>query len=73
MFRAVLEECLGELGSGRNVTTINHWFDSMSNEYKESTSKLRVVADYVSGMTDDYLMNVYREIVIPKSFGISFA
>jgi dGTPase len=23
-------------------------------------------------MTDDYLMNAYKEIVIPKSFGISF-
>jgi dGTPase len=24
-------------------------------------------------MTDDYLMNAYKEIVIPKSFGINFA
>ena len=45
----------------------------MSAEYKEMTPKPRVVADYVSGMTDDYLMNAYKEIVIPKSFGISFA
>ena len=73
MFRAVLTECLEELGSNKKVTGINHWFNSMSAEYKEMTPKPRVVADYVSGMTDDYLMNAYKEIVIPKSFGISFA
>lgn len=73
MFWAVLAECLEELGSDKKVTGINHWFNSMSAEYKEMTPKPRVVADYVSGMTDDYLMNAYKEIVIPKSFGISFA
>ena len=72
MFRAVLAECLEELGSDKKVTGINHWFNSMSAEYKDLTPKPRVVADYVSGMTDDYLMNAYKEIVIPKSFGISF-
>ena len=72
MFQAVLEECLEELDTNKKVTGINHWFNSMGTEYKETTSKPRIVADYVSGMTDDYLMNAYKEIVIPKSFGISF-
>ena len=73
MFRTVLTECLEELESGKKVTGIKHWFETMSDEYKAATSKPRVVADYVSGMTDDYLMNSYKEIVIPKSFGINFA
>ena len=72
MFQAVLEESLEEIDTNKKVTGINHWFNSMGAEYKETTSKPRVVADYVSGMTDDYLMNAYKEIVIPKSFGISF-
>lgn len=72
MFQAVLKECLEELDSNKKVTGINHWYNSMGTEYKETTSKPRVVADYVSGMTDDYLMSAYKEIVIPKSFGISF-
>jgi len=73
MFRRVLEECLDELESDKKVTGIRHWYETMSDEYRAATSKPRVVADYVSGMTDDYLMNAYREIVIPKSFGINFA
>jgi dGTPase len=72
MFQAVLEECLEEIDTNKKVTGINHWFNSMGTEYKETTSKPRIVADYASGMTDDYLMNAYKEIVIPKSFGISF-
>ena len=73
MFQRVLEECLEELESDKKVTGIKHWFETMSDEYKAATSKPRVVADYVSGMTDDYLMNAYQEIVIPKSFGINFS
>ena len=73
MFQTVLEECLEELESGKKITGIKHWFETMSDEYKAATSKPRVVADYVSGMTDDYLMNAYKEIVIPRSFGINFA
>lgn len=73
MFQVVLEECMDELGSSKKVTGINHWFDSMSDAYKSNNSKPRVVADYVSGMTDDFLMNAYKEIVIPKSFGINFS
>ena len=73
MFRAVFETCLDELRTGVKKTTgINHWYEKMSETYKDTNSLPRVVADYVSGMTDDYLMNVYKEIVIPKSFGISF-
>lgn len=73
MFRTVLDECLDELSSGvKKATGINHWCDSLGEKYRETTSLPRIVADYVSGMTDDYLMNVYKEIVIPKSFGISF-
>ena len=73
MFRTVFEICLEELHSGeKKVTGINHWYEKMSEKYRKTNSLPRVVADYVSGMTDDYLMNIYKEIVIPKSFGISF-
>ncbi len=73
MFQVVLEECRGELNSGVDKTTeINKWCNSLGEEYKEKTSLPRIVADYVSGMTDDFLMNAYKEIVVPKSFGVSF-
>ena len=72
MFQTVLEKCLEELDTGTKVTGINHWYASMGEAYQAATSKVRAVADYVSGMTDDFLMNTYKDIVIPKSFGITF-
>jgi len=72
MFQTVLEKCLEELDTGTKVTGINHWYASLGDNYKAATSKVRAVADYVSGMTDDFLMNTYKDIVIPKSFGITF-
>ena len=72
MFQTVLEKCLEELETGRKVTGINHWYASMGEAYQAATSKPRAVADYVSGMTDDFLMNTYKEIVVPRSFGITF-
>jgi dGTPase len=72
MFQTVLEECLEELESGKSRTGIIHWRDSLGENYR-ACPKLRIVADYVAGMTDDFLMNTYKEIVIPKSFGINFS
>jgi dGTPase len=72
MFQTVLGKCLEELETGTKVTGINHWYNTMGDDYKAATSKARVVADYVSGMTDDFLMNTYKEIVVPRSFGITF-
>ena len=35
----------------------------MSDEYKKNSNE-RIVLDYVSGMTDDYLMDMYNKINI---------
>lgn len=43
--------------------------DKMSPEYiniMERFSKERAVCDYISGMSDDYALNIYKEIFIPK-------
>ncbi len=48
-------------------------FDKIPNEYRafESTSKKeKIVCDYLSGMTDRYALNIYKEIFLPKSFKI---
>jgi dGTPase len=57
---------------------IKHSYDEWLNkerslEYINGNSEARKVADYVSGMTDDFLMSVYSDLVIPKSFGMSFS
>lgn len=49
--------------------------ESLPEEYREMTKKgqctvPRAVCDYISGMTDQYAMNKYSEIFIPKSWQI---
>lgn len=48
--------------------------EKMSEEYLALIQKgerlERVVCDYISGMTDQYSMNRFRELFIPKSWGI---
>lgn len=43
--------------------------DELPNEYKHlmelGENKLQVVADYISGMTDDFAINKYKELFIP--------
>jgi len=39
--------------------------------YIAQTPPLRVVVDFIAGMTDDYFNNQFMELFVPKSFGYS--
>ena len=73
MFIRVLENELELLNGNKTNSSIVKWLDKETcHHYRDHTPNARIVADYVSGMTDDFLMNSYKEMVIPKSFGMSF-
>lgn len=48
--------------------------DEMPNEYikllDDGEDKLQVVADYISGMTDDYAINKFKELYIPVGWKV---
>lgn len=73
MFRTVMEACLNDLSTSSDETAIKKGFLPQMPEQYADTPKARIVADYVSGMTDDFLMNTFKELTIPKSFGINFS
>jgi dGTPase len=74
MFTTVLNRLLdGAAPDAVQQSFARHLHDDMGDDYMRKTHPARQVADYVSGMTDDYLMGIYRDMVIPKSFGFSFA
>jgi dGTPase len=72
MFCHVLNALSEEKLCGNVKTQYEKWKADQSKEYFSKNSKERIAADYLSGMTDDFLMNSYRELVVPKSFGFSF-
>ncbi|GHV16807.1 deoxyguanosinetriphosphate triphosphohydrolase-like protein [Fibrobacterales bacterium] len=48
------------------------WFKEQDENYLDKNKPARVAADYLSGMTDDFLMSAYEKLVIPQSFGLEF-
>jgi len=72
MFNAVLESLVEKKLHGNVKLQYNKWEQDQSPEYFGANGPARIAADYLSGMTDDFLMSSYRELVVPKSFGFSF-
>jgi len=72
MFNSVLDSLLNENLSGNIKQQYEKWKGEQSKEYFKTNSPARIAADYLSGMTDDFLMTSYKELVVPKSFGFNF-
>jgi len=72
MFNVVLESLVEKKLHGNVKLQYNKWEQDQSPEYFNANGPARIAADYLSGMTDDFLMSSYRELVVPKSFGFSF-
>ena len=73
MFIRVLENELELLNGNKTDSLIVRWLDKETcHHYRDNPQNDRMVVDYVSGMTDDFLLNGYKDMVIPKSFGMSF-
>ena len=37
------------------------FYNKMSDEYKKNTSDIRIIIDYIAGMTDDFLLSQYNK------------
>lgn len=72
IFQTVLHACLRDMHQGQGSTRILSFCQQMNPAYQQQNTAPRIVADYVSGMTDDYLMSIFKEITIPHTFGMGF-
>jgi len=72
MFNYVMNALLTESLTGDVKIDYEKWKSQQTKEYFKETGPARIAADYFSGMTDDFLMSSYKELVVPKSFGFSF-
>ena len=73
MFNYVLNALIDEKLCGNIKTQYEKWKAERSKEYFNKNGPARIAADYLSGMTDDFLMSSYNELVVPKSFGFFFS
>ena len=72
MFNFMLESISKENLHGNIKRQYYKWKDEQNAEYFKTNGLARIAADYLSGMTDDFLMSSYKELIVPKSFGFSF-
>lgn len=57
-----LYKVLNNRSLDKNNNIYKVYLDSMCDEYKQNTSKARIVIDYISGMTDEYFESEYSKI-----------
>lgn len=61
MIETVFAKCLEDLKQNREESHVYiYFYKYMNEEYKKNTSKERVVIDYISGMTDNFLIKEYE-------------
>lgn len=81
MFRNVYENPVAHKEESKVVKMLTELYEyyaehpeAMSTEYRElimrGEKKEQVVCDYLSGMTDQYSMEKFREIYIPKAWEV---
>ena len=67
MFEIVFETNLQYLKENKEETNIYKiYLNDMTEEYKNKTTKERIVIDYIAGMTDDYFTKEYVKIIDKK-------
>jgi dGTPase len=71
MFRYLFSMYLEQLKNMDSKSEIVRWInEEMSKDYIEENRPERAVLDFISGMTDDFFNNQFRDACIPKSFGL---
>lgn len=70
MFDVLFETYMEDLEKDTNQTSISRYYlKAMNNKYKENNSNVRIVCDYIAGMTDDFFNKEFETLIMPQSFG----
>ncbi len=73
MFRFLYKELNKELKTKGSPSFIRRWaYEKMHGDYRKNTPPLRIVMDYLAGMTDRYFNQEFQRRVIPKELGFKF-
>jgi dGTPase len=66
MFRMMFQTFLDDLKTKNAKSRIYKDFPIINNQiYRSNTADARVVIDYISGMTDNYFLNTFKELFLP--------
>ena len=64
MFKTVFESSLRAIDTkNRNHGIYKYFLDDMNLEYISKNNNVRMVTDYIAGMTDDFFISEYKRII----------
>ncbi len=75
IFEYMFDKLVNILRQGTNELEVNKWLNERKETYKKENTLQRIAIDYISGMTDGYLIKKYEDCSInepyikPMSFG----
>jgi len=70
MFDVLFENYLDDLEKDKNQTSISQYYlKAMKLKYKDENSNVRIVCDYIAGMTDDFFNKEFETLIMPQNFG----
>lgn len=69
VFRELFDAYLEDLAEGREESPILQFVKRLVDSYGQQYNHARIIADCIAGMTDDYLVNQYRERFVPQNLG----
>lgn len=69
VFAELFDAYLDDLVAGRENCPIAAHIRNYGETYAQQHCNTRLVADFIAGMTDDYLIDQYRERFVPQSLG----
>ena len=71
MFKVLFLRYLAELKSNEfKNEEFRSFLRGMSSRYIKENSPVRIVIDFIAGMTDKFFLNQFNKIVLPKNFGL---
>jgi len=72
MFRFLFDTFLRDIQEENKSSWIfEHFLKNMKSKYIENNDPAEIVKDFISGMTDDYFNNAFRNKYLPDKFGYS--
>ena len=60
-------KCVVKIADIKNIEKLPDEFITM---IEKGETKQRAVCDFIAGMSDRYAINIYKEIMIPKSWSV---
>lgn len=67
MFKLLFERYYQDLETGNNNSEIyGEFLKGMSDEYRETSSKVVIIRDFMAGMTDEYFLAQCRKYLFPE-------